>query len=195
MSGKRVHLIGIAGSGMSALAAALAGSGWNVSGSDREWDRGSGGDLAAALAAAGVVLLPQDGSFVRERAPESVVVSGAVEPSIADVVAAQAAGLPIRHRAEVLADLVHAGTSLLVAGTSGKATVTAMCAWILREAGQAPTFIGGAPLAVAGPGGAPGPAVWVGSGALTVAEVDESDGSIERYPAASRSAILPTDRR
>jgi len=191
MSGKRVHLIGIAGSGMSALAAALAGSGWSVSGSDREWDRGEGGDLAAALAAAGVVLLPQDGSFVQLHSPESVVVSGAVEPSVADVLAAEKAGLPIRHRAEVLAELVQAGTSLLVAGTSGKSTVTAMCAWILREAGLDPTFIGGAPLAAPveggrpggspAHGGAPGPAVWIGRGALTVAEVDESDGSIGRF--------------
>jgi UDP-N-acetylmuramate--alanine ligase len=81
----------------------------------------------------------------------------------------------------MLADLVSAGTSLLVAGTSGKSTVTAMCAWILRHAGQEPTFIGGAPLAVQGPGGAPGPAVWIGRAALIVAEVDESDGSIERF--------------
>jgi UDP-N-acetylmuramate--alanine ligase len=181
MSGRRVHLIGIAGSGMSALAAALAGSGWSVSGSDREWDRGEGGDLAASLTAAGVVLLPQDGSFLREHRPDSVVVSGAVESSVADVIAARQAGLPIRHRAEVLADLVQAGTSLLVAGTSGKSTVTAMCAWILRRAGLDPTFIGGAPLVAAAAGGAPGPAVWIGAGALNVAEVDESDGSIERF--------------
>jgi len=182
MSGKRVHLVGIAGSGMSALALALAGSGRLVTGSDREWDLRGRDDLAAALVAAGVVLLPQDGSFVRDHRPESVVVSGAVEPAIADVAAARSAGIRIRHRAEVLADLVHAGTSLLVAGTSGKSTVTAMCAWILRHAAQAPTFIGGAPLAATEAGGEPGPAVWIGRGGPMVAEVDESDGSIGLFP-------------
>jgi UDP-N-acetylmuramate--alanine ligase len=178
--------VGVGGSGMSPLAVILADRGLRITGSDRDHDRGRAAGLFAALRAAGVELVPQDGSGVRAGPPDAVVVSGAVESAVADVAAAREAGIPVRRRAEVLAELLGGGRSVAVAGTSGKSTVTAMIAWILREAGAAPGFLGGAPLTAPAdgssvPGRAPGPGAWSGASDLMVAEADESDGTLTLY--------------
>jgi UDP-N-acetylmuramate--alanine ligase len=183
---KRYHLAGVGGSGMSSLALVLAGRGYQVSGSDRDHDRGRGEELFHSLQMAGVTLVPQDGSGVRAGSVDALVVSGAVESKVPDVAVARDAGIPVRRRAEVLVDLLHQGRSVAVAGTSGKSTVTAMTAWILREAGASPTYIGGAPLAGfdgvdPAPGRAPGPGAWLGTSDLCVAEADESDGTLVLY--------------
>ena len=183
---KRVHLVGVGGSGMSSLALVMAGRGMAVSGSDRDHDGGRNEALFRSLQAAGVQLVPQDGSGVRNGKIDAVVVSGAVESQVPDVTAAREAGIVVRRRAEVLVQLLRTGRHVAVAGTSGKSTVTAMAAWILRQTGASPTFLGGAPLAVgspqeAGPGRAPGPGAWIGTSDLTVAEADESDGTLVLY--------------
>jgi UDP-N-acetylmuramate--alanine ligase len=171
---------------MSSLALVMAGRGMAVSGSDRDHDRGRNAELFRWLQAAGVQLVPQDGSGVRNGKLDAVVVSGAVESQVADVAAARQAGIVVRRRAEVLVQLLRRGRHVAVAGTSGKSTVTAMAAWILRQAGASPTFLGGAPLAAGsaqepGPGCAPGPGAWIGASDLTVAEADESDGTLVLY--------------
>ncbi len=186
MTRQRMHLVGVGGSGMSALAVVLAGGGVHVTGSDRDYDRGRGGELFDRLQAAGVELIPQDGSFAAGGRVDAVVVSGAVESRVADVQAARDAAIPVRRRAEVLAELLGRGKYVAVAGTSGKSTVTAMIAWILRETGRASTFLGGAPLVARPdgapePGRAPGPGAWIGPGEPIVAEVDESDGTLILY--------------
>ena len=183
---KRVHLVGVGGSGMSSLALVLAGRGMAVSGSDRDHDGGRNQELFRSLQAAGVQLVPQDGSGVRNGKIDAVVVSGAVESQVPDMVAAREAGIVVRRRAEVLVQLLRTGRHVAVAGTSGKSTVTAMAAWILRQAGASPTFLGGAPLAAGstqepGSGRAPGPGAWIGASDLTVAEADESDGTLVLY--------------
>ncbi|MGD8375076.1 MAG: Mur ligase domain-containing protein [Acidobacteriota bacterium] len=200
MTPRRVHLIGIGGAGMSSLAAVLAFRGATVSGSDREHDRGGNPELFRWLRDHGVRLFPQDGSGLADRYPE-VVASGAVEADVPELRAARAAGLPIRHRSEVLAAILHGGRGIAIAGTSGKSTVTAMVAWILRSAGREPTFLGGAPLVAPPPGedrpgAAPGPAAWAGSPGLVVAEADESDGSLVRYrPEVGVVTNLTADHR
>jgi len=181
---KRVHLVGVGGSGMSSLAVVMAGRGMSVSGSDRDHDRGLNAELFRSLQDAGVQLTPQDGATVRAGEIDVVVVSGAVESEVSDVVAAREVGIAVLRRAEVLVQLLRTGRHIAVAGTSGKSTVTAMTAWILRHAGASPTFLGGAPLAAGStpePGHAPGPGAWMGTSDLTVAEADESDGTLVLY--------------
>lgn len=137
-------LCGIGGSGVSALAALLQARGWAVSGSDRSRDRGETPAKFAALEAMGIALYPQDGSGV---APDTamVVVSSAVEETVPDIQAARRHDIPVRRRAEILADLAHqARLSVTVGGTSGKSTTTAMTGWILHHAGLAPTIVNGA---------------------------------------------------
>lgn len=170
----RVQFVGIAGSGMSALAAHRLRSGGLASGSDRVLDRGSSA-TGDALAAIGAALHPQDGSGVPGAG--AVVASTAVEAHIPDLARARELGIPIVHRSEYLAALVAAGPSIAVAGTSGKSTTSAMIFHLLRETGADPGFVGGAP--VLG-GNDPLAHAHVGTGPLVV-EADESDGTLVRY--------------
>ena len=108
---------------MSAIAQVLVARGYRVLGSDRSHDRGQHSDMFANLEALGVELVPQDGSNISSSVGQ-LVVSSAVEPSIPDVAAAQRVGIPIRKRADLLADLFNGGNGIAVGGTSGKSTVT-----------------------------------------------------------------------
>ncbi len=178
MRGTRVHLVGVAGVGMSALAQALVDAGAEVSGSDRYADRGEWVPVLDVLRRAGVRLMPQDGSGVQ--AGTLVVVSTAIEPGNPDLDAATARGATMRHRAQVLADLVRGRRLAAVAGTSGKTTVTGMLGWILECAGLDPMVVNGggvvnwaAPDRVA--------SVRRGAGEWCVVETDESDRSLLEF--------------
>jgi len=174
---QHVFLCGIGGSGVSALAPLLMARGYKVSGSDRSHDRGETPDKFAKLAAAGIQLHPQDGSGITEDIT-LLVVSSAVEPSVPDVKAALDRHIPIKKRAEILAEIFNeADLSIGIGGTSGKSTVTAMTGWILQQAGKNPTIINGAPM-VNFP--QEGNAV-IGDSSVVVAELDESDGSIALF--------------
>ena len=168
--------VGVGGSGMSPLALIVKGQGARVGGSDRARDQGRSPEKFARLEAQGIVLHPQDGSGVT-RASQVVVTSAAVEATIPDVEAAHRAGATLRLRADLLAELFNAApTSVGVAGTSGKSTTTAMIAHILSVCGRDPTVMNGAEMK-----DFDGAAAVIGSGALFVSEVDESDGSIALY--------------
>jgi UDP-N-acetylmuramate--alanine ligase len=170
---------GIGGSGMSALAQALCHYGHRVHGSDRGRDRGQGDELYGMLEAQGVVLYPQDGSGVDEQVDE-VIVSSAVEETIPDVRAARALGIPIRRRAELLAERFNRAWGVAVGGTSGKTTVTGMVGHILKHHGRDPTVINGGPMLNATGWPYPGNALC-GDPGLMVVEADESDGTIALY--------------
>lgn len=184
----RLHFAGVGGSGMSALALFEVLRGGRASGSDRAFDQGQHPELRRQLEDAGVVVLPQDGSFTAaEHGPcAGLVVSTAVEETVPDVAAARAARVPVLHRSELLARHVASHRSLAVTGTSGKSTVTGMVFEILRALGLAPGLLTGgalADLAARGEPGnvaAPGPAPDGGTPWLVV-EADESDGSVVRY--------------
>lgn len=185
----REHYVGIAGSGMSALAQYRAMAGLPTSGSDRSFDAGDLSDEAERLASLGIAIHPQDGHHVDGAA--RLIASTAVEAAIPDLVAARDAKIPVVHRADVLAEHLAGGSSVGIAGTSGKSTVTAMVFTILQAAGRDPGLITGGDLVALRERGVRGNA-WRGSGPV-VAEVDESDGTLVRH-APSIGVILNLHR-
>ena len=172
---------GIGGSGMLPLALIVQARGARIEGSDRSRDQGRTPDKFAWLQSHGVTLYPQDGSGVT-RADQIVVASGAVEDTVPDIAAARRAGATVLTRPEMLSRLFNAApTSVGVAGTSGKSTITGMAAWILSQAGRDPTVVNGAVMKNFVDADHPFASALVGAPDLFVAEVDESDGSIARY--------------
>lgn len=166
---------------MMPLAMILAGQGAKVAGSDRSLDSGHLPAKFDALRALGIQLFPQDGSGIVS-AEQTVIASAAVEDNVPDMVQAAALGCPRMTRAELNAALFNAaGTSIGVAGTSGKSTVTGMIAWILHSLGHDPTVMNGAVMKNFVAPDAPFASALVGSDDFYVSEVDESDGSIALY--------------
>ena len=172
---------GIGGSGMLPLALIVQAQGYAIEGSDRALDQGRTPEKFDWLRAHGVTLYPQDGSGV-VRADQIVVATGAVEDTVPDIGAARRVGATIKIRPELLSELFNAApTSIGVAGTSGKSTITGMIAWILSQTGRDPTVVNGAVMKNFADADHPFASAVVGGPALFVAEVDESDGSIARY--------------
>ncbi|KGM14855.1 UDP-N-acetylmuramate--alanine ligase, partial [Actinotalea fermentans ATCC 43279 = JCM 9966 = DSM 3133] len=164
----RVHLIGVGGAGMSAVALLLAARGVPVSGSDA---RDSA--VLAALREAGVrVHVGHDAAHVA--GVHTVVVSSAIRETNPELAAARSGGLRVLHRSVALAALMAGRRTVAVAGAHGKTTTSAMVAAVLVAAGRDPSYAIGA--AVDGPVGA-----RPGAGDAFVAEADESDGSFLAY--------------
>jgi UDP-N-acetylmuramate--alanine ligase len=181
MRALRYHFSGIAGAGTSVLARLMRGRGHEVQGSDRSFDQGHNGELAAELAAVGIALKPQDGSAIT-RDIDRFVFSTSVERDTAEMQAARTIGIELIPRPTLLAEVVNgARPGVAIAGTSGKSTVTGMVAWIARQAGFPATVLGGAALVGDGSGGCflDGP-----PGGPVVAETCESDGTLPLYRAA-----------
>jgi len=172
---------GIGGSGMLPLAMIVQAQGHRIDGSDRSRDQGRTPEKFAWLEAHGVTLHPQDGSGVT-RPGQIVVATGAIEETVPDIGAARRAGARIVTRPELLSQLFNAApTSIGVAGTSGKSTITGMVAWMLHRAGREPTVMNGAVMKNFADADHPFASALVGGPDLFVSEVDESDGSIARY--------------
>ena len=172
---------GVGGSGMLPLALIVQARGHRIEGSDRSRDQGRTPDKFAWLEAHGVALHPQDGSGVIS--PDQVVVAtGAVEDTVPDIGAARRVGARVMTRPQLLSQLFNAApTSIGVAGTSGKSTITGMIAWILHRAGRAPTVMNGAVMRNFVDADHPFASALIGDPDLFISEVDESDGSIARY--------------
>ena len=172
---------GIGGSGMLPLAMIVQSRGGRIEGSDRALDQGRTPEKFDWLRAHGVTLHPQDGSGVTS-ADQIVVATGAVEDTVPDIGAARRVGATVVTRPELLSRLFNAApTSVGVAGTSGKSTITGMIAWMLHSAGRAPTVMNGAVMKNFADADHPFASALIGGPDLFVAEVDESDGSIARY--------------
>jgi UDP-N-acetylmuramate--alanine ligase len=172
---------GIGGSGMLPLAMLVRRSGAHVIGTDRSFDQGKAQEKQAYLQAQGVKLAPQDGSAMTH-AGQILVTSTAVEAHVPDVAKAREIGATHIHRADLLSSLFNAaGKPIAIAGTSGKSTITAMLGWILHASGRAPTIVNGAVMANFRNDESQFASFVYGSGADFVAEVDESDGSIQHY--------------
>ncbi|MBL7077993.1 MAG: UDP-N-acetylmuramate--alanine ligase, partial [Kiritimatiellae bacterium] len=174
-----MHLVGVGGIGMSALAQVLVARGGRVTGSDRALDRGEPSETLEQLAAAGVELVPQDGTAVTSDTA-CVVMSTAIEADNPDLLAAEQYGVPVRHRSDVLAECLEGKQVVAITGTSGKSTVTAMVGWVLQELGLDPTVVNGAIVPVWRSEKAVGN-VRRGESDLWVIEADESDRTLNAY--------------
>jgi len=175
----KVYFIGVAGTGMSALAQYLAGQGKEVSGSDRYFLPDTPNETREKLESDGIRCFEQDGSGLTEQI-DLVVVSTAIEDTVVEVQIAKQLKIPIIRRSELLALISSSKRTIAVGGTSGKSTTSAMIYDILREAGLAPSIISGAGLVSLIEKGKIGNAA-VGAGDWLVIEADESDGSIVQY--------------
>ncbi len=161
--GIRIHLVGIGGIGLSAIARVLHGWGYPISGSDRQPS-----PLTAALAAEGITVLA--GHQAENLAgAELVIVSSAVPDDNPEVMEARRRGLPVVRREQFLLELTATRSTIAVAGTHGKTTTTAMIAWILIQQALDPTFIVGGVLQNLGTN------AGAGTGPHLVIEADEYD--------------------
>ena len=174
-----IFFVGVAGTGMSALAQYLAGSGKKVSGSDRYFKEGEEHELQQKLQAAGIQCFLQNGEGINSKTG-LVIVSTAVEDSVPEVQKAKQLNIPILKRAELLALIAKSKKTIAIGGTSGKSTTTAMLFDILQFAGLEPGIISGAGLVSIIKEGKIGNAK-VGKSDYLVIEADESDGSIVQY--------------
>lgn len=162
---RRLHFIGIGGSGMCGIAEVLINLGYQVTGSDLEV-----GTAVERLRSLG-------GSIERGHRPENVgdadvvVTSSAVRPDNPEVQEARRRQIPVIPRAEMLAELMRLKYGVAIAGSHGKTTITSMVAQVLSGAGFDPTIVVGGRLGIIGSN------AKLGGGDFLVAEADESDGS------------------
>lgn len=174
-----IFFIGVAGTGMSAIAQYLQGIGKNVSGSDRYFTPDTPNETRDKLQAEGIQCFLQDGSGITSQT-DLIVVSTAIEDTVFEVKKAKELNIPILRRSQVLALIAESKKTIAVGGTSGKSTTSAMIFDIMQYAGMEPSIISGAGLTSIIREGKIGNAK-VGKGEWLVIEADESDGSIVQY--------------
>ncbi len=176
---RQPFFIGIAGSGMSALAQYLQDSGMKVSGSDRFFVPGVYNETRQKLEKEGISCYEQNGDGITIET-DLIVVSTAIEDTVVEVKKAKELGIPILKRSELLALIAKSKKTIAVGGTSGKSTSSAMIFEIMEHAGLEPGIISGAGLISIMKEGKIGNAK-LGNGEWLVIEADESDGSIVQY--------------
>ena len=166
----KIHLIGVAGSGMSGIAALLLELGHEVSGSDKastvETDR---------LQRLGL-RFHQNHHADDASDADLIVFSSAITINNPILLSARDFGKPAVRRAEVLAAIMRTKRAILIAGMHGKTTTSAMTAHVLREAGLHPSHYVGAEIPILGSN-----AHWDPLGEYFVAEGDESDGTLRCF--------------
>lgn len=166
-NGQRLHFVGIAGAGLSAYALAAHALGAQVTGSDR-----AESPYLARVREAGIaVSIGHDAANLPQGDGLEVVVSTAIPRDNPEVAEAERRGVPVLHRAELLARLTREKRTIAVAGAHGKTTTTSMVAHALLATGQEPSYLIGGVLSTTGTN-----AEW-GSGDWLVVEADESDRS------------------
>lgn len=167
---RRIHLIGVAGSGMSGIAGLCISLGHRVSGSDKattiETQRlqGVGLDFSS----------PSNPEKVSDA--ELVIYSSAIKPGHPDFDAAKNNGIALVRRADALAAIMGLKKGIVIAGMHGKTTTSSMAAHVLRVGGLRPSHYVGAEIPILGVN-----ALWDSGGEYFVAEADESDGTIVGY--------------
>ncbi len=169
---RKIHFIGIGGSGMSGLAEVLLTTGYQVSGSDLRASEVT----ERLLRMGGRVYVGHHARNIE--GAHIVVYSSAVRAGTPELDAAVQQGLPVIPRAEMLAELMRMKYGVAVAGAHGKTTTTSMVGAVLLEGGLDPTIV------VGGRVHALGTNARLGQGQFLVAEADESDGSFVRLQPA-----------
>lgn len=162
---RRIHFVGVGGSGMSGIAELLANLDYIVTGSDEK--RSSVTERLQSLG----VKVDIGHAAQHVGGADVVVTSSAVRASNPEVVEAHRRGIPVIPRAEMLAELMRLRYAIAVAGAHGKTTTTSMIALALERAGLDPTAVIGGRLSAFGSN------ARLGRGELMVAEADESDRS------------------
>jgi UDP-N-acetylmuramate--alanine ligase len=162
---KRIHFVGIGGSGMSGIAEVFANLGYAVTGSDLAESA-----TVRRLREMGIKVAHGHASENVANA-DVVVVSSAVRPDNPEVMHAREAHIPVVPRAMMLAELMRFKQGIAIAGTHGKTTTTSLVAAVLAEAGLDPTLVIGGRLNSIGAN------AKLGKGEFLVAEADESDAS------------------
>ncbi len=165
---RRVHFVGIGGSGMSGIAELVANLGYAVSGSDL-----TRSETTDRLAGLGVRV--EEGHAARHVGDADVVVfSSAVRADNPELVEAHRRRIPVIPRAEMLAELMRLRSGIAIGGAHGKTTTTSMIALVLERAGLDPTAVIGGKLSAFGSN------ARLGRGEYMVVEADESDRSFLR---------------
>jgi UDP-N-acetylmuramate--alanine ligase len=162
---KRVHFIGIGGSGMAGIAEVLLNLDYKVSGSDLK-----AGAATARLGKLGAKV-KKGHAASNIKGADVIVVSTAVREDNPELRAAREQRIPVVRRAEMLAELMRFRYGIAIAGTHGKTTTTSLVAAVLAEGGLDPTFVVGGQVKAAGTN------ARLGTGHFLVAEADESDAS------------------
>lgn len=175
---RTIHVVGIGGSGMSAIATVLTAMGHRVSGSDQV-----GSSTLDRLRAEGVDVHVGHGADHVPPDADAVVVSTAIPEANPEVEAARERGVPVLRRADVLRLITATRRTVAVSGTHGKTTTSAMLALALREAGWRPSFIVGGDIHEVGGNAAHDEGEWL------VVEADESDGT---FVELHREAVVVT---
>jgi UDP-N-acetylmuramate--alanine ligase len=169
---RRVHFVGIGGSGMSGIAHMMLDLGVTVSGSDREEN-----PYLDPLRERGVAIsIGHDAANLGDA--EAIVYTSALWPDNPEYCEAHARGLLLMHRSNALDWLSRRKRIITIAGAHGKTTSTGMIVTMLRELGHDPSFVNGGVISAMGVSSASG------SGELFVLEADESDGSFMLYDTA-----------
>ena len=162
---RRIHFVGIGGSGMSGIAEVLVNLGFKVSGSDLAENAAT---RRLAQLGAKIMIKHDKGNI---EGADAVVVSTAVKGDNPEVAAARERRIPVVPRALMLAELMRLKQGIAIAGTHGKTTTTSLVASVLAEGGMDPTFVIGGRLNAAGSN------ARLGAGDFIVVEADESDAS------------------
>lgn len=162
---KRIHFVGIGGSGMNGIAEVMLNLGFQVSGSDLS-------ESAATQRLRQLGATVQVGHAEQNLSnADAVVVSTAVGKDNPEVLAARVRKIPVVPRAMMLAELMRLRQGIAIAGTHGKTTTTSLTASVLAKGGFDPTYVIGGRLNSSGTN------AKLGTGEFIVAEADESDAS------------------
>ncbi|WP_020144659.1 UDP-N-acetylmuramate--L-alanine ligase [Terracoccus sp. 273MFTsu3.1] len=165
----RVHFLAIGGAGMSGVARIMLARGIRVTGSDAK-----DVPVLKALESEGAGVWVGFHEAHQERA-DAIVMSSSIRDDNVELVAARDRGVPVLHRAQGLAALMHGRRPVAVAGANGKTTTTSMLTVALQGCGLDPSFAVGGELAKHGTN------AHDGSDDVFVVEADESDGSFVVY--------------
>jgi UDP-N-acetylmuramate--alanine ligase len=162
-SGMHLHLVGIGGAGISAIARVLLGRGFQVSGSDANRN-----ETTAELAVEGATIYTGHAAS-NIAGVDALVISSAIPADNPELVAARAANIPVLKRSDFLGHLMENKIGIAIAGSHGKTTTTGLVAQLLIEGELDPTVVVGGVLPSLGTNGR------YGQGDYFVIEADEYD--------------------